>query len=89
MKAKKPVPIDFSAIPVINICPKCGGERTKHTKRIAVCYACGNSWLLHPCPKCGDKLEKTQVYDSLADFYDDGPYHWEWVCKCGYKEVEK
>jgi len=34
-------------------------------------------------------MEKTQVYDSLSDFYGDGPYHWEWVCKCGYKEVKK
>ena len=26
MKAKKPAPIDFSNIPVVNICPKCGSE---------------------------------------------------------------
>lgn len=27
-------------------CPRCGGYRTKRTSRIAVCYACDNTWLL-------------------------------------------
>jgi transposase-like protein len=76
---------------VEKVCPKCGSERTKHSKRIAVCYACGNSWLLENiCPECESEMEMTQVYESLGDFYSDGPYHWEWKCpKCGHAEAKK
>ena len=44
------------------------------------------------CPECRSKMEMTQVYESLGDFYMDGLYHWEWRCKCGHEEkveVEK
>jgi predicted nucleic-acid-binding Zn-ribbon protein len=42
-----------------------------------------------PCPECESEMEMTQVYESLGDFYSDGPYHWEWKCpKCGHEEAK-
>lgn len=41
---------------------------------------------IEKCPKCGNEMEKTQVFNSYKDFIDDdGPYHWEWRCKCGHE----
>ena len=47
-KKGKLVPIDFSKIPVVNLCPKCGSEmadeyRTSNGYRypVGICYKCG------------------------------------------------
>jgi len=41
------------------------------------------------CPECRSKMEITQVFEWYGDFIDDGPYHWEWRCKCGHAEPVK
>jgi hypothetical protein len=72
-------------------CPRCNKDYREHDPcaygDTDCCPECGWQPGYKYCSECESEMERIQVYDSMPDYYGDGPYRFVWKCKkCGHEE---